>query len=565
MSAAATASPGKDDDETRRADKKGQNKRKSNGGAGSGSKSGGGGKKADAGKADAGKADTAAWLAVAAGTIGSFMALLDVSIVNTALPTIQGAIGADAQQATWISTAYLVSEIVMIALAGWFSRLLGLRRFLIIATITFIIFSIICGLSTTLMQMIIGRAGQGFTGGAMIPTALTIVSTRLPPKQRPIGIALFGFTAVSGPVLGPLLGGYLTEHASWHYAFFINLPVSLLLLGLLFIGLKSQKAKPEMLGRADWFGIAGLTLGLGCLTVVLEEGQKDYWFASDTITTLAVISAIGFVLLTIGQLTAKEPVIHLKILRDRSFGFVFVISLAVGAALYGLLYLIPQYLAIPAGADYNALQSGYVVFVSGIPPVMMMVLFPTILRNVDIRIILTVGLACFSSSCFINSTLTPDANGMDFVTAQILRGFGQFFTLIFLNNVATDSVPEKYAEDASGLFNAARNLGGSFGLAMVATMQDRRQTFHMARVQESLTANSVQAQDYLNQLANLPTTGSAAVGGMPRAVAQLGQQMVFQATVMTYNDLFLIFGYTLLAVIPLVFFLRPLKVAQEDG
>lgn len=505
------------------------------------------------------RADTAAWLAVAAGTIGSFMALLDVSIVNTALPTIQGAIGADAQQATWISTAYLVSEIVMIALAGWFSRLFGLRRFLIIATAAFIVFSMVCGLADSLIQMVIGRVGQGFTGGAMIPTALTIVSTRLPPKQRPIGMALFGFTAVTGPVFGPLLGGILTEHASWHYAFFINLPVSLLLLGLLVLGLKPQKARPEMLASADWIGILGLTLGLGGLTVVLEEGQQQYWFDSNLIVVLTVVSVIGFVLLSIGQLTAKEPVVALKILRKRSFLLVFLVSLSVGAGLYSLLYLIPQFLAIPAGADYNAEQSGFIVLVSGIPPLLMFVLFPTILAKVDIRIVLITGLVCFSSSCFMNSTLTPDANGDQFLVAQVLRGFGQFFTLVFLNSAATSAVPESFAEDASGLFNAARNLGGSFGLAVVATMQDRRMTFHMARLQESLTANSPQGQDYLNQLASLPSSGSAAIGGMGRAIALLGQQLQFQASVMTYNDLFKIFGFVLLGVIPLVFFMQPLK------
>ena len=511
------------------------------------------------------RADTAAWLAVAAGTIGSFMALLDVSIVNTALPTIQGGIGADAQQATWISTAYLVSEIVMIALAGWFSRLLGLRRFLIIATTAFIVFSVICGLSTSLFQIVIGRVGQGFTGGAMIPTALTIVSTRLPPKQRPIGFALFGFTAVSGPVFGPLIGGYLTEHASWHYAFFINLPVSLLLLGLLFLGLKPEKARvATMLASADWLGIAGLTFGLGALTVVLEEGQTDYWFDSNLIIGLSIVSVIGFILLAVGQFVAKEPVVALKILRNRQFLAVFLISLSVGAALYGMLYLIPQFLSIPLGADYNAEQSGFVVLISGIPPLLMFLVFAPILANIDIRIILVTGLICFAASCFLNSTLIPDANGSEFFWAQVLRGFGQFFTLVFLNSAATDAVAQKYTEDASGLFNGARNLGGSFGLSMVATMQDRRMTFHMARLQESITANSLQGQDYLQQLANLPSTGSAAIGGMNRAVALLGQQIRFQATVMTFNDLFLIFGFILLAVIPLVFFLRPLTAQTQS-
>jgi DHA2 family multidrug resistance protein len=516
---------------------------------------------AGSGKAGAGdRAEAGAWLAVAAGTIGSFMALLDVSIVNASLPTIQGEIGASGTEGTWISTAYLVAEIVMIALAGWFQRMLGLRRFLLIATILFIGFSMVCGLSSSLPQMVIGRVGQGFTGGAMIPTAMTIVSTRLPPKQQPVGVALFGITAVLGPVIGPLLGGWLTENISWHYAFFLNLPVSIVLIALLVIGLPSQKARPEMLFNADWWGIVGLALGLGCLTVVLEEGQRERWFESGLIDELTVLSVVGFILLAIGQFTAaakkREPVVYLRILRDRSFGMVFVISLVVGGALYGLLYLIPQYLANIA--DYNSLQSGYVVLLSGIPAICMMPLFPFLARTVDIRILIAVGLTCFGVSCFMNAYLTADIVGENFIWPQIMRGFGQYFCMLFLNQAATSSVAKEYAEDASGLFNGARNLGGSFGLAVVSTLQERRTTLHVQQVGESVTANAIRGQDYLDSLAGQLGMGDAAAG-MQRAIGSFGRLVEKQATVMAYSDLFFVFGTVLFCAIPLVFFLKPLR------
>ncbi len=523
------------------------------GGAGaSSSKNEGGGQRADA----------AAWLAVAAGTIGSLMALLDVSIVNSSLPTIQGEIGASGSEGTWISTAYLVAEIVMIALAGWFTRLLGLRRFLLIVTVLFIGFSIVCGTSTSLAQMVIGRVGQGFTGGAMIPTAMTIVSTRLPPAQRPVGVALFGITAVLGPVIGPLLGGYLTENVSWHYAFFINLPVSLLLLALLILGLEPQEGDPSLLAGADWFGIAGLMLGLGCLTVVLEEGQRERWWESSMIVDLSWLSAIGFVLLAIGQFTARTPVVYLKILRGRSFGMVFLISLVVGAALYGLLYLIPQYLSLIAG--YNALQSGYVVALSGIPPLAMMALFPFLVRTVDIRILISLGLLFFAVSCFMNAGLTPDTVGQDFVWPQIMRGFGQFFSMLFLNQAATNSVPVEYAADASGLFNGARNLGGSLGLAMVSTLQDRRDSLHMDRLGSAITANSLRGQEYLQGLASNFGNGDT-VTGMNKAFAAFGQELTRQASVMTFADLFWLFGIVLICAIPLVLFLTPIDKDAPAG
>jgi DHA2 family multidrug resistance protein len=519
--------------------------------------------KAGKGSGSAERADSAAWLAVAAGTIGSFMALLDVSIVNASLPTIQGEIGATGTEGTWISTAYLVSEIVMIALAGWFQRMLGLRRFLLIVTTLFIGFSILCGLSDSLAVMVIGRVGQGFTGGAMIPTAMTIVSTRLPPRQQPVGVALFGITAVLGPVIGPLLGGWLTENISWHYAFFINLPVSLLLIALLVIGLPSSRGRPQMLANADWWGIFGLAVGLGCLTVVLEEGQRERWFESTLIIQLSVASAVGFVMLAWGQFTAREPVVYLRILRNRNFAMVFVISLVVGGALYGLLYLIPQFLAMIAG--YNSLQAGYVVLISGIPAVMMMPLFPFLARTVDIRLLIALGLLCFAASCFLNTyTLTADSVGQDFVLPQVLRGFGQYFSMLFLNQAATSAVGPEYAEDAAGLFNGARNLGGSFGLAVVSTLQERRATLHMQQLGESVTANSERGQAYIQGLAAQLGFGDSATG-LQRALQTFGREVERQATVMAFADLFWVFGAVLLAAILLVVLLKPIKPTGGAG
>jgi len=283
--------------------------------------------------------DGGGWLAVAAGTIGALMATLDTSIVSASLPTIQGEIGASGAEGTWITTAYLVAEIVMIPIAGWLGKIFGLRTFLLLVTVLFTAFSMLCGVSHDLNQMIIGRVGQGFTGGAMIPMALIIVATRLPPSQQPLGIALFGMTAVLGPVLGPVIGGWMTEHISWHYAFFLNLPIGIGLLALLTLGLEGARARWEMFREADVLGILGLALGLGGLTIVLEEGQRELWFESDLILTLALVSALGFGLLAAGQFVSKSPVLHLKILFQRAFGSVFLLSPGGGGrALWGLLH-----------------------------------------------------------------------------------------------------------------------------------------------------------------------------------------------------------------------------------
>ena len=490
-----------------------------------------------------------AWLAVAAGTLGSLMATLDSSIVSASLPTIQGEIGASPDEGTWISVSYLVAEIVMIPLAGFFDRLLGLRLFLLICTVGFVGFSILCGLSDSLGIMIVGRVGQGFTGGAMIPTALTIVATMLSPEQRSKGIALFGFTAVFGPVAGPIVGGYLTEAYSWHYAFFINVPLGIGLFALLLIGLPAKKTRLGLLAEADWLGIVGMSVGLGALTVVLEEGQRERWYESTFITGLTAMSIIGFVVMVVGQLTAKSPVINLGILLQRAFGGVFLLSLAMGASLYGISYMIPQFL--DQLSDYNAFQAGQVTFIIGVPSLLMMPLFPLLSKRVDLRFMIGLGFTLYAVGCFMNARITSDTSGQNFFISTIVLGFGQFCSIVFLNSAATSAVPKELAEDASGLFNAARNLGGSFGLATITVLRENRTWFHAERLSEGVTANAPTSQ--------IPLGDPATVDQAYQAVNQ-GFQTAGSA--LAFSDVFFVYGVLMLSAMPLVFLLKP---APKEG
>lgn len=498
------------------------------------------------------KADLSAWLAVAAGTLGALMATLDISIVNSALPTIQGEIGASGTEGTWVATSYLVAEIVIIPLAAWLQRVLGLRTFLLIAASLFTFFSMICGWADSLTMMIIGRVGQGFTGGALIPTAQTIIAMRLPREQQPIGIAAFGVTVVMGPVMGPLVGGWLTENVSWHYAFFLNLPVCIALLMLLILGLPHEKSHLGEFANADWFGIAGLALGLGGLTVLLEEGQREQWFSSDLIREMALVSGLGFVSLFLGQKYAKRPVIQLRLLLDRQFGAVAVMGLVLGMVLYGTSYVIPQFLA--AVANYNALQSGKIVLISGLPSLFMMAIVPILLKRIDVRVAVFFGLAIMGVSSLVDTGMTMSSDGSDFVESQLMRGVGQILGMLFLSQACVRSVPRELAGDASGLFNSVRNLGGSIALAGIAIIQDNRIWLHTRRLEETLHANSVMVQDQVR-----------AMGGLLRAAPQIEGQLQLQALVMTYNDIFRIMGYGTLIVLPLVLLLRPFsKDAAPD-
>jgi MFS transporter, DHA2 family, multidrug resistance protein len=497
------------------------------------------------------KADTAAWLAVMAGVLGALMATFDISIVNSSLPMIQGEIGASGSEGTWISTGYLVSEIVIIPLSAWLSRMLGLRTFLLVAASSFTVFSVVCGLSTSLLSMIIGRVGQGFTGGALIPTAMTIIATRLPRSQQPIGNAMFGATALIGPVIGPLLGGWLTENVSWHYAFFINLPICAILITLLLAALPHEKIKPDLIAEADWLGIFGLAAGLGALTVVLEEGNRLQWFDSPLIALLTPVSVCGFGLLFAGQAFAVRPVIRLDLLLNWRFAGVVLMSMVVSMVSYGTAYAIPQFLSNIA--DYNAMQSGFIVMLAGLPMLLMMPVTPLLLKVMDIRVAVATGLGLLAFSSFLETDISPLSSGNSFVLSQVLRGIGTMFAGMFLNQAAIRSVSPQEAGDASGLYNAARNLGGSLALAAFAVLQDQRVWLHARRLEESLPANSVLLQDYLR-------AQGAGAGNSDSVLGPLENVIQLQAAVMTFADMFWLLAIAIVAMMPLVLVLRPLPM-----
>ena len=495
------------------------------------------------------------WTAVVAGALGALMATLDISITNSALPQIQGEIGATGTEGTWISTGYLMSEIVMIPLTAWLTRVFGLRAFLLNNTILFTLFSVMCGFSHSLPMMIIGRIGQGFAGGAMIPTAQTIVRTRLPPHQMPIGMTLFGLIVLTGPLLGPVLGGWLAENIDWSWCFFVNVPVGIALVALLYAELPKSEPDWHQFVNADWVGIIGLSAGLSSLTVVLEEGQRDNWFDSPMIVWLSVLSVVGIGMLIAGQYVAKRPVVRLSLLSNRSYASVIFIVFVVGAGLYCVSYLVPQFLSNIAG--YNAEQSGGIMLLSGLPAFAVMPILPRLLTKIDARVLVISGLLCFAGSCMLDIALTAQSVGHDFYGSQLLRGVGQMLAMMPLNQASMAAVSREEAGDAAGLYNMARNLGGSVGLALLGVYIDRRNAFHDAVIRDSLTANSLIGQDHLaaTSAGFLAQAGDKAYASM-QALGQLAGQMQQQAAVITYSETFHVLAVALLLVLPLALFLR---------
>jgi DHA2 family multidrug resistance protein len=496
------------------------------------------------------------WIAVIAGALGALIASLDISIVNSALPQIQGEVGASGTEGTWIATGYLVSEVVMIPLAAWLTRVLGLRTLLLLCTGLFTLFSMTCGLAHDLPTMIIGRVGQGFFGGAMIPTAQTIVRTRLPQRQIPIGMSLFGLIVLLGPLVGPVIGGWLTESVSWRWCFFLNLPIAGALITLLLLGLPHHKAKLDEFVRADWLGIVGLAIGLSCLTVVLEEGQRNRWFDSSFICLLSATSVVGFILLAIAQATAKRPVIKLRLMLNRSYASTILIIVVVGMVLYGVLYVLPQFLSLIAG--YNAQQSGHILAISGIPAFLMMPFLPLILGRAPLRLTVLLGVSCFATSCFLNTGVTADTGGEHFVFTQLLQGVGQILAFMPLNQASVGSVSREDAADAAGLFNMARNLGGSLGLALLGVFIDRRTEAHYDYLGQSVTRSSELVQARLADQATgfAVTNGGDLASGQLQALSALAATVRQQAMIITYAEAFWILGVALVLLAPLIFLLR---------
>lgn len=501
------------------------------------------------------RASTQDWIAVIAGALGALVVSLDSSIVNSALPQIQGEIGASGTEGTWISTGYLVSEVVIIPLTAWLSRAFGMRNLLLGCTVMFTLFSMVCGVSHTLTAMIVGRMGQGLFGGALVPTAQTIVRTRLPPRQMPIGMTLFGLIVLQGPLAGPLVGGWLTENASWQWCFFLNLPIAIGLVALLLLGLPNRKTHLAELFHADWLGIIGMTLGLSCLTIVLEEGQRERWLESHLIVWLCLLSLTGFILVGVAQLVSRRPVLKLRLLLNRNYAAVIVIVVAIGMALYGVIYLIPQFLSGIAG--YNSSQSGRILFLSGVPAFLMMPILPRIMR-LNTRMLVIIGLFLFASSCFMDAHLTAQAGGEVFVWSQMLRGTGQIFASMPLNQASVAAVGVAEAADAAGFYNMARNLGGSMGLALMGVFIDRQTAGQAQALAGAVSANSLTGQSYLaaQTAAMTARNGGNALLAHAQAFSSLAGLIQQQATVITYCNCFTVLGFTILALIPLTFLLR---------
>jgi MFS transporter, DHA2 family, multidrug resistance protein len=496
------------------------------------------------------------WIAVGGSMLGAFMAVLNIQITNASLPYIEGGIGTGGVNGQWVITAYLIGEIIVIPMTDFLSRVFSLRRYLIANTVLFLIFSALCGEAHSLPQMIVLRGLQGFSGGVLIPLAFTIIVAMLPPSKRPIGLAGFSITATFAPAIGPTIGGWLTDNYGWPTIFYVNLAPGVVMLAALVYALPRSSMQLGLFRRGDWLGIALMAIGLAAFQTVLDDGNTYDWFGSPFIVKLSLISAVMLTAFVVVELRRKEPLVQLRLLLRRNFGFGTLSNFLLGFALYGSAYLLPQYLANAQGFD--AEQSGQVMAWTGLPQLVIIPFVPLLMKRIDARLLVCVGLTIFAASCFMNLWLDANYAAPQLFAPDVTRAVGQALVMTPLSAIAMVGITAAEAGGASGLFNMLRNLGGAIGTAALETFFTKREQYHSFIINQhvSLLQPATRARlDSLQQYFMAHGVPDPA-GAMHRAMIAVGNIIRLQATYMGYADCFGLLGAIVLCAMLAVAMLK---------
>jgi MFS transporter, DHA2 family, multidrug resistance protein len=493
------------------------------------------------------------WIGVTGATLGAFLAVLDIQIVNASLPNIRGAIGAGIDDGGWISTSYLIGEIVTIPLTGWLAKVFSVRRYLLVNATLFLVFSVACAQAHDLEQMIATRAVQGFTGGVLIPLAFNIIISHLPQWQQPIGLAMFATSATFAPSIGPTIGGYLTENWSWQYIFYVNLVPGSVMLGMLWFSLEKS---PMQLTQGDLPGIVTMAIGLAALQTVLEEGNKDDWFGSPFIVRPAIVAAIFLPLFVWIELKVQRPLVNLRLLLRRNFGFGTLGNFLLGFALYGSVFILPLYLDRVQG--YNAEQIGMVLAWTGLPQLVLIPLVPRLMKRFDPRFVAAVGFGIFAASNFMNIYLTVDYARDQLLWPNIVRALGQALVMTPLSALATAGIEKENAGSASSLFNMMRNLGGAIGIAALQTFQYKREQFHSNVLTQSVTLFEEATRVRIEKLtAYFMAHGFAdPATAAHKAIVAIGNDIRQEANIMAFSDTFYLLGVALVVALAATLLLK---------
>ena len=505
------------------------------------------------------------WLIVAIISIPTFMEVLDTSIANVSLEYIAGGLAISNDEATWVLTSYLVANAIIIPISGWLSDTIGRKRYFQISIALFTISSLVCGLAPNLSVLVMARVFQGIGGGGLAPVEQSMLADTFPPAKRGLAFAAFAIVVVVGPVLGPTLGGYITEFYSWHWVFLINVPVGIgaLLAVQTFVDepdqVKKDRAKKLKGGiRIDYVGVALVALGLGFLEIVGDRGLREDWFASPLIVTAAIISAVSLVALVIWELNHDDPIVDLRLLKKLNFSMTLLVMMITGLILFGTTQVIPQMLQQVMG--YSSLDAGLALTAGGIATLVAVPFAGVLTGKIDVRIILISALLVQAAALWNLSHFTAEVTFWDAATARLYQAMALPFLFVPINAVAYVGLPQRSTAQASALLNVARNLGGTLGISSAQTMLANFQQVHQSRLVEGLSPINPNYDQWMNQ-AQLAFTGSSD----QTTLGVLYQTVQRQANMQAFISVFWTLMIVVLVVTPLVLLMRPATSGAARG
>lgn len=498
------------------------------------------------------------WLITITVMLPAIMEIVDTSVANVALPHMQGSLNAGTDEVTWVLTSYLVSNAIVLPMTGWLSRMFGRKRFLMTCVVLFTLASLLCGASPNLASLIFFRVLQGAAGGALIPISQAILMETFPPQQQGMAMAIFGVGAMFGPIVGPALGGWITDQMNWRWIFYINLPIGLIALvmcSLFIFDPVDLKRKASDVFRIDYWGLFLLTTSMGALQVVLDKGQQEDWFNSSFILTFSIITIVSLVALIWVELTHPHPIVNLRLFKNLSFSAGNLIMFVVGFCLYSSIMLIPLFLQTLMG--YSATDAGMVMAPGGVATLITMPFVGALLAKRDGRKIVLTGLLIGAVSMFIMQGLSLDASYWSFVWPRIVLGIGLAMIFVPLTTVTLSVIPRQEMGNATGVFNLLRNVGGSVGIAIAATLLARYSQLYQTSLAPHINQYSPIFQTRYNELKQtLITRGMQATQADQSALEMLYGMVRKQAAALAYNRIFFIIGLAFLAIIPLLLLLK---------
>jgi DHA2 family multidrug resistance protein len=502
------------------------------------------------------------WVIAVTVTLATFMEVLDTSIANVALPHIAGNLSAGADESTWVLTSYLVSNAIILPLSGWFSSMLGRKRFYMACVALFTVSSFLCGLAPSLGMLVVFRILQGAGGGGLQPSEQAILNDTFPLAKRGMAFAVYGIAVVVAPTIGPWLGGWITDNYSWRWIFYINIPVgvlSLLLTSFLVSDPPHMKRSSFKEGfRIDYVGIGLISLGLGSMQIILDKGQREDWLASGFVRFFLVTMLIGLIAGVIWELREKNPVVDFKMLKDRNFAVATAAMFFLGFVLYASTVLIPQLLQQLLG--YTAELAGLALSPGGAVIMLMMPVVGILVSRVDTRILITFGCTVSAIALFVMAGWNLQLDYRHAVYGRMLQSFGLAFLFIPINVAAFAFVPKEKTNMGTGMINLARNIGASVGIATVTTMLERRTQLHMAQLMEHLNAMSLSFHNTLNGFRTVfVSSGATAPDAASRANSMVYGIVQRQAAMLAFLDNFKMLGVIFFTVIPVLLLLKKPK------